>query len=166
MTTPGPLRQPIPVGQSILWSPASAGSKRPGNITFPVFLSQAALTAILEHVATPHRAGQGVLGFLLGDACECPETGVSYLLIDVALRLNQAIYGDRTRDVVTRLWDHIQLQLEQQQLNQRIKALKSDPATIEKEAREQLKYARPGEVVYTVPAPAPQPAPANNTAKK
>src|SRR5216110_2577287 len=114
MTTPGPLRQPIPVGQSILWSPASAGSKRPGNITFPVFLSQAALTAILEHVATPHRAGQGVLGFLLGDACECPETGVSYLLIDVALRLNQAIYGDRTRDVVTRLWDHIQLQLEQQ----------------------------------------------------
>src|SRR5213082_116312 len=114
MTTPGPLRQPIPVGQSILWSPASAGPKRPGNITFPVFLSQAALTAILEHVATPHRAGQGVLGFLLGDACECPETGVSYLLIDVALRLNQAIYGDRTRDVVTRLWDHIQLQLEQQ----------------------------------------------------
>jgi len=114
MTTPGPLRQPIPVGQSILWSPASAGSKRPGNITFPVFLSQAALTAILEHVATPHRAGQGVLGFLLGDACECPETGVSYLLIDVALRLNQAIYGDRTRDVVTRLWDHIQQQLEQQ----------------------------------------------------
>ncbi len=56
----------------------------------------------------------GLLGFLLGDQCECPETGVSYLVIDVAVRLNQAIYGDRTRDVVTRLWDHIQLQLEQQ----------------------------------------------------
>ena len=114
MTTPGPLRQPIPVGRSILWAPASGGSKRPGNITFPVFLSQAALTAVLEHVATPHRAGQGILGFLLGDQCECPETGTSYLVVDVALRLNQAIYGDRTRDVVTRLWDHIQQQLEQQ----------------------------------------------------
>src|ERR1043166_122327 len=114
MTTPGPLRQPIPVGRSILWSPASAGSKRPGNIPFPVFLSQAALTAILEHLATPPRPGQGILGFLLGDECECPETGVSYLVIDVAVRLNQAIYGDRTRDVVTRLWDHIQQQLEQQ----------------------------------------------------
>ena len=114
MTTPGPLRQPIPVGRSILWSPASAGPKRPGNILFPVFLSQAALTAILEHLATPHRPGQGILGFLLGDQCECPETGVSYLVIDVAVRLNQAIYGDRTRDVVTRLWDHIQQQLEQQ----------------------------------------------------
>src|SRR2546427_1708792 len=114
MSPDGPLGQPIPVGRSILWSPASGGSKRPGNIPFPVFLSQAALTAILEHVATPHRSGQGILGFLLGDECECPETGVSYLVIDVAVRLNQAIYGDRTRDVVTRLWDHIQQQLEQQ----------------------------------------------------
>jgi len=114
MTTPGPLRQPIPLGRSILWSPADGGPKRPGNVPFPVFLSQAALTAIHEHVATPHRPGQGLLGFLLGDQCECPETGVSYLVIDVALRLNQAIYGDRTRDVVTRLWDHIQQQLEQQ----------------------------------------------------
>src|SRR5437868_6705616 len=114
MTTPGPLRQPIPLGRSILWSPADGGPKRPGNVPCPVFLSQAALTAIHEHVATPHSPGQGVLGFLLGDQCECPETGVSYLVIDVALRLNQAIYGDRTCDVVTRLWDHIQQQLEQQ----------------------------------------------------
>jgi proteasome lid subunit RPN8/RPN11 len=114
MSTAGPLRQPIPVGRSILWSPASGDSKRPGTVPFPVFLSQAALTAILEHIATPHRPGQGILGFLLGDQCECPETDTSYLVIDVALRLNQAIYGDRTRDVVTRLWDHIQQQLEQQ----------------------------------------------------
>jgi len=114
MTTPGPLRQPIPVARSILWGPASGGPKRPADVPFPVFLSQAALTAILEHLATPHRSGQGILGFLLGDECECPETGVSYLVIDVAVRLNQAIYGDRTRDVVTRLWDHIQQQLEQQ----------------------------------------------------
>ena len=31
------------------------------------------------------------------------------------------------------------------------KALKSDPQTIEKEARERLKYARPGEYVYSLP---------------
>ncbi len=44
--------------------------------------------------------------------------------------------------------------LEQQntQLQDRIKALKSDPKAIEKEAREHLKYVRPGEVVYTLPA--------------
>ena len=59
-----------------------------------------------------------------------------------------------------------QTQRENQALQQRIDALKSDPKTIEKEAREQLRYARPGEVIYTVPGPpAPQP-PANATAQK
>lgn len=36
-------------------------------------------------------------------------------------------------------------------LEKRIKALKSDPQAIEKEARESLHYARPGEVIYTLP---------------
>ena len=40
-------------------------------------------------------------------------------------------------------------------LNQRIKALKSDPQTIEKEAREKLRYARPGEVIFTLPTANP-----------
>jgi hypothetical protein len=114
MSTGAPLRQPIPVGRSILWSPVTGGAKRPDDIPFPIFFSQAALTAIHEHIATPHRPGQGILGFLLGDLCECPDTNVSYLVIDLALRLNQPIYGDRTRDVVTRLWDPIQGQLEEQ----------------------------------------------------
>ena len=111
MTTAGPLRQPIPVGRSILWSPAGGEPNTP----FPVFVSQAAFNAIQEHVATPLRGGgQGILGFLLGDQCEDPETGSAYLVVEVALRLNQPIYGDRTRDVVTRLWDHITKQLEEQ----------------------------------------------------
>src|SRR5439155_1677027 len=116
MGTAGPLRQPIPVARSILWSPAGedGGGQRPGHLPFPVFLAQSALTAIHEHVAAPARPGQGVLGFLFGDLCECPETNVSYLVIDAALRLNQAIYGDRTRDVITRLWDRVQEQLETQ----------------------------------------------------
>jgi len=39
----------------------------------------------------------------------------------------------------------------------RIKALKSDPKAIEKEAREQFGYARPGEIVYVTPAPPAKP---------
>lgn len=43
-------------------------------------------------------------------------------------------------------------------MEQEIKALKTDPKTIEKEARERLRYARPGEVVYTLsPPPVAQP---------
>jgi cell division protein FtsB len=43
------------------------------------------------------------------------------------------------------------LQLENERLGQSIKALRTDPKTIEKEAREQLRYTRPGEVVYALP---------------
>src|SRR5712691_9715070 len=117
MSTGGPLRQPIPVARSILWSPESAGggAQRPGHMPFPVFLSQSALTAIHEHVATPARPGQGVLGFLLGDLCGCPATTASYLVIAAAPGLNQAIYRDRTRGATARLWDRVQEQLETQQ---------------------------------------------------
>jgi cell division protein FtsB len=45
------------------------------------------------------------------------------------------------------------LQQQNAGMQKEIKALKSDPETIEKEARERLRYARPGEVVYTVSAP-------------
>jgi cell division protein FtsB len=43
------------------------------------------------------------------------------------------------------------LKQENEQLAHQVQALKTDPRTIEKEAREQLRYARPGEVIYTVP---------------
>ncbi len=44
-------------------------------------------------------------------------------------------------------------------IEQEIKALKNDPKTIEKEARERLRYARPGEFVYTLPASPVAPPP-------
>ncbi len=46
------------------------------------------------------------------------------------------------------------MQQENAQLEGQIKALKTDPKAIEKEAREQLKYAKPGEIVYVMPTPA------------
>jgi len=46
------------------------------------------------------------------------------------------------------------MQQENAQLEAQIKALKTDPKAIEKEAREQLKYAKPGEIVYVMPTPA------------
>lgn len=59
------------------------------------------------------------------------------------------------------------LQQENQQLTDQIKSLKSDPKAIEKEAREQLRYARPGEVIYLLPGQkrADTPPP-NATARK
>ena len=115
MGADAPLHQPIPVAGSILWSPGGEAPRRPGDTPFPIFIAQPALAAIHEHLAGPPRPGQGLMGFLVGDLCECPETHVSYVLIDSALRLNQPIYGDRTTDVVTRLWDRIAEQTREQQ---------------------------------------------------
>jgi cell division protein FtsB len=47
-----------------------------------------------------------------------------------------------------------ELKKENEQLTQRIKDLRSDPAAIEEMAREQLHLGRPGEVVITIPPPA------------
>ena len=61
--------------------------------------------------------------------------------------------------------DH--LQQNNQQLSDQIKALRTDRSAIEKEAREQLHYAKPGEVIYLMPAPRRAEAPpANATAEK
>src|SRR5881628_1946108 len=114
MSADAPLRQPIPLARSILWNPATAGARggRPGSIPFPIFVAQSAVAAIHEHLTTaPPHPGQGLLGFLVGDMCECPDTNVAYLVIDAALRLSQPIYGDRTIDVVTRIWDRIEAQV-------------------------------------------------------
>lgn len=43
------------------------------------------------------------------------------------------------------------LQQENAQMRQQIDHLNSDPDAIEREAREKLHYARPGEVIYTLP---------------
>jgi len=55
------------------------------------------------------------------------------------------------------------LQKENDLYEQQIKALQNDPQAIEKEAREQLHYARPGEVVYVEPTPS---RPRDNRARK
>jgi cell division protein FtsB len=60
-----------------------------------------------------------------------------------------------------------QLQVENDRLGKQIESLKGDPKAIEKEAREQLRYARPGEVVYTLPnQPQTQKSPAPPVAEK
>ena len=62
------------------------------------------------------------------------------------------------------------LQQENDRLKEHVEHLKSDPDAIEREARERLHYARPGEVIYSLnapqSAPQPQPPPAAGTGSK
>jgi len=50
------------------------------------------------------------------------------------------------------------LQGENEHLRDHVSELKSDPEAIERQAREKLHYAKPGEVIYTLPTLPTQPA--------
>ena len=60
----------------------------------------------------------------------------------------------------------VQVQQDNERYTQQIQGLKSDQKSIEKEAREQLGYAKPGEYVYVAPVAAKPAVPANHSAKK
>jgi cell division protein FtsB len=55
------------------------------------------------------------------------------------------------------------LEQENARLRKRVERLKSDPHAIEREAREKLHYAKPGEVIYALP---PDPRAQNQPAAK
>lgn len=59
-----------------------------------------------------------------------------------------------------------QEQQENDHYTEKIQSLKSDEKAIEKEAREQLGYAKPGEYVYVAPTPPKPVLPANHSARK
>jgi cell division protein FtsB len=82
------------------------------------------------------------------------------LLLIVALLLHAmfganglVIYGQKRAEMQALQKEVERLQKENSQHVDQIRSLKSDPAAIEKEAREQLHYTRPGEVVLVSPDP-------------
>jgi cell division protein FtsB len=105
---------------------------------------------------------------LYGSRRRIATSGVVVLTALVAFHVvfgaNGALVYQKKRTEFRALDAELQsLQQENERLNQRIKSLRTDPKTIEKEAREQLRYARPGEVVYALPAEKPA---ETNSAKK
>ncbi len=112
--------------------------------------SLASLYSIRRRLAT---AGVGVLTVWLFLHVTFGANGM------VVYRQKKAEYQSLQRDIDD-------LQKENDLYTGRIKALETDPKAIEKEAREQLHYARPGEVVYVTPAPAPPELAAAAAAKK
>ena len=77
----------------------------------------------------------------------------------VIYRAKRAEYQNLQKDID-------RLQKENDQYTQEINQLKTDPKMIEKEAREQFHYARPGEVIYVAPEHPAITPPSNRTAHK
>jgi cell division protein FtsB len=91
----------------------------------------------------------------------------SFLFVHVMFGANGMIVYKQKRMEYESLQRRIILEQKENDLYaQKIQGLKTDEKAIEKEAREQLRYLRPGEYVY-VPSAPPNPAPpANHSAKK
>jgi cell division protein FtsB len=90
-----------------------------------------------------------------------------WLSYHVVFGSNGMLVYNQKRSDFNRLQQEIEvLQKENSRYTQDIKALKSDPEAIEREAREQLQYAKPGEVVYVLPTGAAGQKPATATAKR
>ena len=80
------------------------------------------------------------------------------LLLHAMFGANGMVVYQQKRGERLALQSEVQrLQKENDQYVDRIKALKTDHRAIEREAREQLHYTRPGEYVYVAPEPPPKP---------
>lgn len=96
---------------------------------------------------------------------------IAVLLLTVGILLHavfgangMVVYRDKRDELKSLQSDVDRIQKENDAYAARIKALKSDPSAIEKEAREQLHYTRPGEMVYVLPE-APQKPPTGRAQK-
>jgi cell division protein FtsB len=88
------------------------------------------------------------------------------LFVHVMFGANGMVVYKQKRMEYESLQKRIALEQKENELyTQQIQELKTDGKAIEKEAREQLHYARPGEYVYVPPAPVNTP-PTNHSAKK
>jgi cell division protein FtsB len=92
----------------------------------------------------------------------------AWLFVHVMFGPNGMVIYKKKRAEYVGLQKDIQaLEKENDDYTREIKALQSDPNMIEKEAREQLHYARPGDVVFVPPPlPPPAPRPEKNSASK
>ena len=90
------------------------------------------------------------------------------LFVHVMFGVNgMVVYRQKRAEYETLKKQIVQTQQDNDRYTQQIQGLKSDEKAIEKEAREQLGYAKPGEYVYVAPAPAKAAAPpANHSARK
>jgi cell division protein FtsB len=89
------------------------------------------------------------------------------LFVHVMFGANGMVVYKQKRNEYESLQKQVLLeQNENETYARKIQGLKTNEKAIEKEAREQLHYARPGEYVYVPPAPANAPPPVIHSARK
>ncbi len=95
-----------PTAECIYWRPLTGEPTGPGAAEYPIYIRQRALAALHDHFRGASQ--QGILGFLVGAMLEDPTTRHRWLEVEFIVRLTQAIYGDKTTLVISRVWERLQ----------------------------------------------------------
>ncbi|MGA2696373.1 MAG: septum formation initiator family protein [Terriglobales bacterium] len=91
----------------------------------------------------------------------------AWLFVHVVFGANgMAEYRQKKSEYVSLQKEIDRLQKENDQASHEIGALKTDPKAIEKQAREQLHYGKPGEIIFVVPTSQVATSPSTHTAQK
>jgi proteasome lid subunit RPN8/RPN11 len=108
---PPPLQigKPFPDDQSILWKPADALARAPELATPAVVISQGALREVIRHLSSS--PDQELLGFLIGEQCECPRSKLRYLFITGTLRTGHTIAEEEPVQIPDAEWLGQQLEV-------------------------------------------------------
>jgi hypothetical protein len=104
-----PIERTMPLTHAVLWQARVAPGSSPGLGAYPLFVTRRALEAANKHTDVPSTSG--VFGFLAGDLCHCPKTGVLYVAVDLLIGLGQPIYGDKATVVTAHAWPALQRRL-------------------------------------------------------
>jgi proteasome lid subunit RPN8/RPN11 len=108
---PPPLQigKPFPDDQAILWAPVE-GLARSMELSQPaIVITQGALREVIRHLSSS--PDQELLGFLIGEPCECPKTKRRFLSITGTLRTGHAIAEEEPVQIPDAEWLGQQLEV-------------------------------------------------------
>jgi len=104
------LRKPMPVARSVHWVPVGSNSDAAASgADVPLFITQGALREAIRHLRSDPE--QELMGFLLGNLFECPDTGSRYVVITSAMRTGHVIGEVEPVQIPEEEWLGMQLEL-------------------------------------------------------
>src|SRR3712207_1627654 len=84
-----PAQPPPPTVGAIRWTPRRRHAGALTEEAYAIFVTQSVLREIIEHAWSGPE--EELLGFLLGELCESPDSTAHYIVITAAMRTGYAI---------------------------------------------------------------------------
>lgn len=103
------LRKPIPLARAIRWVPAGLFTPPRTLDDLALFITQGALRDVMRHLRSDPE--QELLGFLLGELYECPETSARYVVVNSAVRTGHTIAESDRILIPEEEWLGVQLEV-------------------------------------------------------